>query len=103
MVVHVSLFKLCRTLTAEDRQKAKELLENMKDRLEGAAGYKVYETIIPEAPAPEGAPVFYDYIQTIMFEDPQCAVNYPVSAAHIKLMEETKSLFEQVGTIDYTT
>lgn len=106
MIRHISLFRFLREpangRTMEENIKAvKEFLEKLPEMNEAIVGNQVGVSAGGPDLGSDGPAMFTDIAQVIDFADPKAAMEYPMSEAHVALVEFTMGMMEKVVAIDY--
>ena len=101
MVRHVSIFFL-KEQTQENIEKMLQALRRATDAYPGVVHSTVAQAIAPERALPRGqGPAFGDVVQIIEFDSLRRAEDYPMSPAHLALMQETSELVQNVSVVDF--
>ena len=106
MIRHISLFRMMRKpengkTMEENIQAVKAYLEKLPEMNEAIVGNQVGVSAGGPDFGMDGPAFFTDVAQVIDFADPKAAMEYPMSQAHVSLVEFTKGMVEKVVAIDY--
>ena len=96
MVVHISLFYL---KNAADADKIITALNEVPAKNPAILTSQVGPNIA--VPAPVGGPDFADVAQVITFAAPEDAEAYPMSRAHLDLLEQSGGLVDHVSCAEF--
>lgn len=96
MVVHISLFYL---KDSADADKIVAALNEVPAKNPAILTSQVGPNVA--VPAPVGGPDFADVAQVITFATPEDAEAYPMSQAHLDLLERSAGLVERVSCAEF--